>query len=77
VDWSNDAQGGKSPLHNVAISRRPSEDVRWQGLETAEFLLQNGASLTSLDRDHHTVLDAAVIGNGEREMIEYLTARGP
>ena len=47
----------------------------WKGLVCAEFLIQNGAKLTAEDLDHHTVLDCAVVGNGTRDMIEYLEAR--
>ena len=76
IDWKNPDEDGKTPLHICALSRRiPDTDHPWQGLECAEFLLQNGAKVDA--RDHHTqgVLDCAVIGDGEREMVEFLSAR--
>ena len=74
IEWKNDDEGGKTALHICAVGRR-KENKDWKGIETAELLLQNGAKIESLDRDHHSVLDIAVIGNGERDMVEYLTAR--
>lgn len=77
VDWKNDQEGGKTALH-ICVVGRPEEGqdmTSWKGLVCAEFLIQNGAKLTAEDLDHHTVLDCAVVGNGTREMIEYLEAR--
>lgn len=77
VDWQNGDDGGKTPLHVCALSRPTKQDSAspWQGIECAELLLQNGAKLKALDSSSHGVLDCAVIGNAEREMIEYLSAR--
>uniref|UniRef100_A0A7S1GLL6 Arf-GAP domain-containing protein n=1 Tax=Cyclophora tenuis TaxID=216820 RepID=A0A7S1GLL6_CYCTE len=84
VDYRNET--GKTPLHACAISRRQANNDHddadadadgacWRGLECAELLLQNGAKIDTLDNDTQSVLDYAVIGNGEREMVEFLSAR--
>ena len=75
VNWVNEMEGGKTPLHVVAISRKKEDGCPWFGLEIAELLIQNGARLDVLDRDQHSVLDIAVIGGGEIAMVEYLVAK--
>jgi len=44
-------------------------------LETAELLIQNGAKIDTKDGMSQSVIDAAIVGNAEREMVEYLMAR--
>jgi len=82
VEWKNPKEDGKTPLHACAMSSRSSAKPKksdkgsWQGLECAELLLQNGAKADALDAKTHGVLDCAVLGDGgEREMIEFLTAK--
>jgi hypothetical protein len=75
VTWRNPEEDGKTALHACAISRRSPGGEEWQGIECAELLCQNGAKLDVLDNNTQSVLDCAVIGNGEREMIEYLSAK--
>jgi hypothetical protein len=77
VHWKNDKEGGKTALHICVIGQpEDGDDISsWKGVECAEFLIQNGAKLDVADFDHHKVLDVAVVGNGRREMIEYLSAR--
>ncbi len=74
VDWKNSEENGKSPLH-ICASSIPTDDRPWKGIECAELLIQNGAKLDLEDNDHHTVLDCAVTGTGNQEMVEYLLAR--
>eukprot|EP00956_Cyclotella_meneghiniana_P012990 scaffold18576_cov51-Cyclotella_meneghiniana.AAC.4 len=77
VDWKNVDEGSKTALHMCVVSR-PAEDQdieSWKGVVCAELLIQNGSKLLAEDSDHHTVLDCAVVGNGTREMVEYLEAR--
>lgn len=74
VDWKNADDGGKSPLHACAIAPR-NGNSEWLGLECAELILQNGANMKLLDSSDHNVLDCAVIGNAEREMVEYLSRK--
>lgn len=77
VDWKNKDEGSKTALHMCVVSQ-PAEgqDIEsWKGVVCAELLIQNGSKLLAEDSDHHTVLDCAVVGNGTREMVEYLEAR--
>ena len=77
VEWRNKDEGGKTALHICVVGQPADEnDVEsWKGIQCAELLIQNGAKLNTEDSDHHKVLDCAVVGNGRREMIEYLSAR--
>lgn len=76
VDWKNENDGGRTPLHACAISQRPADgSTKWHGIECAELLIQNGASMDILDHTDHNVLDCAVIRNGDREMVEYLAKK--
>ena len=74
VDWKNMDENGKTALHVCVISQ-PVENKPWMGIECAELLIQNGAKIDLEDRDNHTVLDCAVTGGGNQEMVEYLLAR--
>jgi hypothetical protein len=47
----------------------------FQAIICAELLLQNGAKLDLTDDNDHGVLDSAVCGNAQREMIEFLSSR--
>jgi Putative GTPase activating protein for Arf len=75
VEWKNEEDGGNTALHACATAQRPSDDVEWYGIECAELLFQNGASMSVLNHMSHNVLDCAVIGNRDREMIEYLAQK--
>lgn len=75
VEWKNENDGGKSSLHACAIAPRPDGNGEWLGLECAELLLQNGANMKVLDHSDHNVLDCAVLGNADREMVEYLSTK--
>ena len=77
VEWRNNDEGGKTALH-ICVVNQPNDDNNmssWKGIQCAELLIQNGAKLAAVDFDQHKALDCAVLGNGRREMIEYLTAR--
>lgn len=73
VDWRNEKEGGKTALH-ICATGKPLDET-WSGIECAELLIQNGAKIDTLDRETQTALDCAVCGNGEREMVEYLSER--
>ncbi|KAL7545384.1 hypothetical protein ACHAWF_008735 [Thalassiosira exigua] len=82
VGWRNEEERGRMALHACATGRPQSDEENtsgsWKGTQCAELLIQNGAKLNAEDYDHHKALDCAVVGNGIREMIEYLSARtGP
>jgi hypothetical protein len=76
ANWQNPEDDGKTSLHACALWKG-SEGEEWKAIECAELLLQNGAKIDTLDKSSHGVLDAAVIGNADREMIEYLSAKVP
>ena len=73
-NWQNPNENGRTALHECALLKR-NEGVDWKGIECAELLLQNGAKLDIRDNSSHGVLDSAVIGNADREMIEYLSMK--
>jgi Arf-GAP with coiled-coil, ANK repeat and PH domain-containing protein len=74
VDWKNSDDDDKTALHVCALSK-PTEEGEWMGIESAELLIQNGAKANVMDINTQTALDCAVIGNGEREMVEFLSSR--
>lgn len=76
VEWTNPDDGGKTALHICALGSKPSDGTVWQAIECAELLIQNGAKLNAFDASSHGVLDCALLGNADVEMVEYLTARG-
>jgi hypothetical protein len=51
------------------------KEEEWMGIECAELLLQNGAKVHIRDDSSRSVLDTAVIGSGDHEMIEYLSMK--
>lgn len=69
-DASSTIKEDVDPINNDGNSCK-----KWQAIEVAELLLQNGAKLTAKDAQSHDVLDSAVIGNAEKDMVEYLTNR--
>jgi hypothetical protein len=74
VEWKCADHSGKTALHACALAKR-EEGKDWQAIELAEFLLQNGAQIDAHDDLAHGVLDCALIGNAEIEMVEYLTSK--
>lgn len=74
VDWKNMDENCKTALHVCATSQ-PVDNKPWMGIQCAELLIQNGAKIDLEDKDNHTVLDCAVTGGGDQEMVEYLLAR--
>lgn len=77
--WQNPDDDGKTALHACAILKAPTEDDEqnddWKAIECAELLLQNGAKMDARDKSSNGVLDVAMIGNADLEMIEYLTLK--
>jgi hypothetical protein len=88
VQWNNLADEGKTPLHVCVLTDEgqngeaggfddSSQKKRaFQAIVCAEFLIQNGAKLSAMDGNDHSVLDCAVCGNAPREIVEFITARG-
>lgn len=74
MQWQNIVDDNKTALHKcVAFKKDGQKD--WKGLETAELLIQNGAKIDTKDGMSQSVIDAAIVGNAEREMVEYLMSR--
>jgi Putative GTPase activating protein for Arf len=74
VDWINKDDHGRTALHICSLGKM-SDERPWTAIETAEFLLQNGAKMDVHDHDSHDVLDGALVGKAEVQMVEYLTKR--
>lgn len=77
ADWKNAKDGGKTPLHVCVLGKRPPGDAKWNAIECVELLLGRGGRLDALDNDGHNVMDCAVVGSAEREMIEFLATKLP
>ena len=76
VSWNNEDEDGRTALHTCCLYKVvPGTDDEWKGIECAELLLQNGAKIDSRDKLAHGVLDCALLGNADRQMIEYLSHR--
>lgn len=73
--WKNPEDDGKTALHACALVKASEQDKEWKAIECAELLLQNGAKMDIRDGLSHGVLDTALIGNADREMIEYLSMK--
>ena len=75
VGWKNPKDGGKSALHIGVLGKKPADESKWTAIESVELLLGRGGDLELLDNDGHSVVDCAVVGGAELEMIEYLNDR--
>lgn len=74
MNWTNPDNGGKTSLHACVISKRDGKED-WKGIETAELLIQNGARIDASCANDQTVLDTALLGSAERDMVEYIMTR--
>ena len=77
ADWKNAKEGGKTALHVCVLGKRPPGNGKWNAIECVELLLGKGGHLEALDNDGHNVMDCAVVGSAEREMIEFLATKLP
>jgi Putative GTPase activating protein for Arf/PH domain len=76
VGWHNQDDDGRTALHTCCLYKIvEGTDDEWKAVECAELLLQNGAKIDSRDKLAHGVLDCALLGNADRQMIEYLSQR--
>jgi hypothetical protein len=76
VSWNNEGEDGRTALHTCCLYKIvEGTDDEWKAIECAELLLQNGAKIDAKDNLAHGVLDCALLGNADRQMIEYLSQR--
>ena len=75
VDWTHPDEGGKTALHVCAMAKQSDDKTGWNAIEMAEFLLQNGAKMDTLDASSHGVLDCALLHGAAIDMVEYLTSK--
>lgn len=73
--WQNDDEEKRSALHACALYKATESETPWKAIECAELLLQNGSKIDVRDNLEHGVLDSALLGNADREMIEYLSSK--
>lgn len=74
--WQNPDEDNKTALHVCAQLKPSDKEGEWKAIECAELLIQNGAKMNSRDKSSHGVLDAALVGNADVAMIEYLSTKG-
>ena len=75
ASWHNQEEEGRTALHTCSLYKMDESESEWKAIECAELLLQNGAKIDSKDKQAHGVLDCALLGNADRQMIEYLSTR--
>mmetsp|Transcript_17700 Transcript_17700/g.40834 ORF Transcript_17700/g.40834 Transcript_17700/m.40834 type:complete len:845 (+) Transcript_17700:335-2869(+) len=74
VTWRNPDDHNRTALH--ACTQLTSKDVEEsKAIECAELLIQNGAKMDARDDSTQGVLDASVLANVDRSMIEYLSSK--
>lgn len=73
--WQNTEDENRTALHVCAQCKASDSEEQWKAIECAELLLQNGSKLEAKDNFSHGVLDAALIGSADRDMIEYLSMK--
>ena len=75
ASWHNEDEEGRTALHKCCLYKAKESESAWKAIECAELLLQNGAKIDTKDKLAHGVLDCALLGNADREMLEYLSQR--
>ena len=76
IDLEHRSDDDKTALHVCSLSKKEDTEGEWKAIECAELLIQNGAKIDTRDKSSHGVIDLAVIGNADLEMIEYLNMKG-
>lgn len=72
--WQNPDEDNKTALH--ACAQLKAVDTKdWKAIECAELLLQNGAKMDTRDSSSQGVLDTALVGNADVELMEYLSMK--
>ena len=70
TNWKNVIEDGRSALHACAVSKKKVGKV-WNGLECAEFLIQNGAKPDIYDNEQRSPIDLALVEGGDIEFLDY------
>jgi len=74
VNYINLEAQETTPLQACVLCKREDSE-NWMGIETAELLILNGARLDDSAGNHQNVLDTALLGNCDPEMMQYLMSR--
>ena len=74
VTWKNVDEDNKTALH-VCTQLSASGEEGSKAIECAELLIQNGAKMDACDNVSQGILDAAMLANVDRSMIEYLSSK--
>jgi len=74
VNYINPKDHNRTPLQACAVSKK-EHGQHWFGIETAELLILNGAKLNNANSTDTSIIDTAVQGNAEQEMVEYLITK--
>lgn len=74
VNYVNPNDNNRTPLQACLVSQR-GDGQHWFGIETAELLILNGAKLNNTANNDESILDTALQGNADQEMVQYLIAR--
>lgn len=74
VTWKNVDEDNKTALH-VCTQLSVSGEEGSKAIECAELLIQNGAKMDACDNVSQGILDAAMLANVDRSMIEYLSSK--
>ena len=75
ASWQNHDEEGRTALHICSFYKVKESESEWKAIECAELLLQNGGKIDSKDKMAHGVLDCALLGDADRQMIEFLTMK--
>ena len=74
VNWSNGEEDNRTPLQACVLMKKEGEK-EWLAIETAELLILNGAKIDGSSSNSQSVLDAALLGGAEPDMMQYLMTR--
>lgn len=74
VNYVNLEAQETTPLQACVLCQKEDSE-NWMGIETAELLILNGAKLDDSAGNRQSVLDTALLGSADPEMMQYLMSR--